>query len=136
MRGAARQSLAVIPHRVGLSREGAPDDVTRALRPFLSPGPDLDFLFGTETNASFLPSSGPDCSVSVPANASFWSREEYAAAGLARASHKAVVDRDVMWVIGGYVFNSSDYHMVKAYVTSHFGRSRPHSRAQRELGCC
>ncbi|XP_029683780.1 attractin [Takifugu rubripes] len=58
---------------------------------------------------------GPDCSVSVPANSSFWTREEYADAGLARASHKAVVDQDVMWVIGGYVFNSSDYHMVKAF---------------------
>ncbi|XP_069016864.1 attractin [Embiotoca jacksoni] len=58
---------------------------------------------------------GPDCAVSVPANSSFWGREEYAEAGLSRASHKAVVEQDVMWVIGGYVFNSSDYHMVKAY---------------------
>uniref|UniRef100_A0A7N6C2W6 Attractin n=1 Tax=Anabas testudineus TaxID=64144 RepID=A0A7N6C2W6_ANATE len=58
---------------------------------------------------------GPDCSVSVPANSSFWSRDEYTNAGLARASHKAVVDQDIMWVIGGYVFNASDYHMVKAY---------------------
>uniref|UniRef100_A0A672HZ97 Attractin n=1 Tax=Salarias fasciatus TaxID=181472 RepID=A0A672HZ97_SALFA len=58
---------------------------------------------------------GPDCSVSVPANASFWSREEYPDAGLARASHKAVVEQGVMWVVGGYVFNASDYHMVKAY---------------------
>lgn len=71
-----------------------------------------------EANASFLPSPGPDCSVSVPANASFWSREEFADGGLARASHKAVVDQGVMWVIGGYVFNASDYHMVKAYVAS------------------
>lgn len=62
----------------------------------------------------FPPSSGPDCSVSVPANSSFWSREEYTEAGLARASHKAVVDQGIMWVIGGYVFNASDYHMVKA----------------------
>ncbi len=58
--------------------------------------------------------SGPDCSVSVPANSSFWSREEYTEAGLARASHKAVVDQGIMWVIGGYVFNASDYHMVRA----------------------
>ncbi|XP_077945447.1 attractin isoform X3 [Gasterosteus aculeatus] len=58
---------------------------------------------------------GPDCLVSVPANSSFWSREEHTDAGLARASHKAVVDQGLMWVIGGYVFNSSDYHMVKAY---------------------
>lgn len=73
------------------------------------PQPPVDPL----TPLSF-PSSGPDCSVSVPANSSFWTREEYADAGLARASHKAVVDQDVMWVIGGYVFNVSDYHMVKA----------------------
>ncbi|TMS21506.1 Attractin [Larimichthys crocea] len=58
---------------------------------------------------------GPDCSVSVPANSSFWSREEYTQAGLTRASHKAVVEQGIMWVIGGYVFNASDYHMVKAY---------------------
>lgn len=64
------------------------------------------------------PPPGPDCSVSVPANSSFWTREAFAHAGLARASHKAVVDRGVMWVVGGYVFNSSDYHMVTAYVPS------------------
>ncbi|KAM4724146.1 attractin [Anableps anableps] len=58
---------------------------------------------------------GPDCSVSVPANSSFWSREEHLEAGLARASHKAVVEQGIMWVIGGYVFNTTDYHMVKAY---------------------
>ena len=52
--------------------------------------------------------------MSVPANSSFWSREEYVEAGLARSSHKAVVDQDIMWVVGGYVFNASDYHMVKA----------------------
>ncbi|KAF7663964.1 hypothetical protein LDENG_00194320, partial [Lucifuga dentata] len=57
----------------------------------------------------------PDCSISVPANSSFWGREEYVGAGLARASHKAVVDEGIMWVIGGYVFNASNYHMVKAY---------------------
>lgn len=60
------------------------------------------------------PFLGPDCSVSNPANSSFWSREEYAEAGLAKASHKALVDQGIMWVIGGYVFNTSDYHMVKA----------------------
>uniref|UniRef100_A0A8C6WF45 Attractin n=1 Tax=Neogobius melanostomus TaxID=47308 RepID=A0A8C6WF45_9GOBI len=58
---------------------------------------------------------GPDCSVSVPANSSFWTREDYSDPGLGRAAHKAAVDRGIMWVIGGYVFNASDYHMVKAY---------------------
>nr|XP_014016260.1 unnamed protein product [Salmo salar] len=57
---------------------------------------------------------GPGCSVSVPANSSFWQREEYPEPGLARASHKAVVDQGIMWVIGGYVFNSSDYQMITA----------------------
>ncbi|KAK6306803.1 hypothetical protein J4Q44_G00219510 [Coregonus suidteri] len=63
---------------------------------------------------------GPDCSVSVPASSSFWQREEYPEPGLARASHKAVVDQGVMWVVGGYVFNSSDYQMIQAYnLSSH-----------------
>ena len=55
--------------------------------------------------------------MSVPANASYWRREEYEEAGLARASHRALVHQGVMWVIGGYVFNTSDYQMVKAYVS-------------------
>ncbi|XP_033969893.1 attractin isoform X2 [Trematomus bernacchii] len=58
---------------------------------------------------------GPNCLVSVPANSSFCTREEYTDPGLAKASHKAVVDQGIMWVIGGYVFNASDYHVVKAY---------------------
>uniref|UniRef100_A0A8C4Z3J6 Attractin n=1 Tax=Gadus morhua TaxID=8049 RepID=A0A8C4Z3J6_GADMO len=68
---------------------------------------------------------GPGCSVSVPANASYWRREEYEEAGLARASHRALVHQGVMWVIGGYVFNTSDYQMVKAVnvVTPRYGHS-------------
>ncbi|KAG2465647.1 ATRN protein, partial [Polypterus senegalus] len=58
---------------------------------------------------------GPDCSIPLPANQSFWTREEYPVQSLARASHKAVVNNNIMWVIGGYVFNYSDYKMVKAY---------------------
>lgn len=61
-----------------------------------------------------LRSPGPNCLVSVPANSSFYTREEYTNPGLAKASHKAVVDQGIMWVIGGYVFNASDYHVVKA----------------------
>ncbi|XP_077586752.1 attractin isoform X1 [Stigmatopora nigra] len=57
---------------------------------------------------------GPGCSVSVPADSGFWTREAFPEPGLARASHKAVVDKGVMWVFGGYVFNATDYHMVKA----------------------
>ncbi|KAG7461552.1 hypothetical protein MATL_G00192280 [Megalops atlanticus] len=58
---------------------------------------------------------GPDCSTPVPANCSFWTRDEYPMHGLARTSHKAVVHDNIMWVIGGYMFNHSDYHIVKAY---------------------
>ncbi|XP_047668729.1 attractin isoform X5 [Tachysurus fulvidraco] len=58
---------------------------------------------------------GPDCSVSVPANVSFWTHEEFRAHSLARASHKAVVHEDVMWVIGGHVFNYTKYQMVIAF---------------------
>ncbi|XP_062852126.1 attractin isoform X1 [Trichomycterus rosablanca] len=58
---------------------------------------------------------GPDCSVSVPANVSFWTHEEYSRLGLARASHKAVVHEEVIWVIGGHVFNYTNYQMVIAF---------------------
>ncbi|RXN11143.1 attractin isoform X1 [Labeo rohita] len=58
---------------------------------------------------------GLDCSITVPANVSFWTREEYSGHGLARASHKAVVHEDVMWVIGGHVFNYTHYQMVTAF---------------------
>ncbi|KAJ3613912.1 hypothetical protein NHX12_020155, partial [Muraenolepis orangiensis] len=70
----------------------------------------------TKSCSCYADWQGPGCSVSVPANASFWQREEYVGeAGLARASHRALVHQEVMWVIGGYVFNSSDYQMVKAF---------------------
>ncbi|XP_033870460.3 attractin-like isoform X1 [Acipenser ruthenus] len=58
---------------------------------------------------------GPDCSILMPTNESFWTREEYPVRSLARASHKSVVNDGIMWVIGGYMFNYSDYKMVKAY---------------------
>ncbi|KAK1175385.1 attractin-like isoform X1 [Acipenser oxyrinchus oxyrinchus] len=61
---------------------------------------------------------GPDCSILMPANESFWTREEYPVRSLARASHKSVVNDGIMWVIGGYVFNYSDFKMVKAYTLS------------------
>ncbi|XP_060781710.1 attractin isoform X3 [Neoarius graeffei] len=58
---------------------------------------------------------GPDCSVSVPANVSFWTLVEFSGHSLARASHKAVVHEDVMWVIGGHMFNYTKYQMVIAF---------------------
>ncbi|KAF6087401.1 attractin [Phyllostomus discolor] len=57
---------------------------------------------------------GPGCSIPVPANQSFWTQEEYSNPKLPRASHKAVVSGNIMWVIGGYMFNHSDYSMVLA----------------------
>uniref|UniRef100_A0A8D2MIU0 Attractin n=1 Tax=Zonotrichia albicollis TaxID=44394 RepID=A0A8D2MIU0_ZONAL len=58
---------------------------------------------------------GPGCSVPVPANQSFWEREEYTLPKLARASHKAVIHDNKMWIVGGYVFNHSDSQKVLAY---------------------
>ncbi|XP_019500136.1 PREDICTED: attractin [Hipposideros armiger] len=58
---------------------------------------------------------GPGCSIPVPANQSFWTQEEYSNLKLPRASHKAVVNGNIMWVVGGYMFNHSDFSMVLAY---------------------
>uniref|UniRef100_A0A5F8GKD7 Attractin n=1 Tax=Monodelphis domestica TaxID=13616 RepID=A0A5F8GKD7_MONDO len=58
---------------------------------------------------------GPGCAIPVPANQSFWTREEYFQPKLPRASHKAVVNGNIMWIVGGYMFNHSDYNMVLAY---------------------
>ncbi|KAM3831714.1 LOW QUALITY PROTEIN: attractin [Vipera latastei] len=58
---------------------------------------------------------GVDCSVPVPSNRSFWTRDEFYIPKLPRASHKAVVQDEVMWVIGGYMFNHTDSQMVLAY---------------------
>nr|XP_056711187.1 attractin [Euleptes europaea] len=58
---------------------------------------------------------GTDCSIPVPANKSFWTREEFHVPKLPRASHKAVVQDDIMWVVGGYMFNHTDSQMVLAY---------------------
>ncbi|XP_039224309.1 attractin isoform X2 [Crotalus tigris] len=58
---------------------------------------------------------GVDCSVPVPSNRSFWTRDEFYVPKLPRASHKAVVQDEVMWVIGGYMFNHTDSQMVLAY---------------------
>ncbi|TSW48764.1 Attractin [Bagarius yarrelli] len=53
--------------------------------------------------------------VSIPANVSFWTHKDFKGHSLARASHKAVVHDDVMWVIGGHVFNYTNYQMVLAF---------------------
>ncbi|XP_009978010.1 PREDICTED: attractin-like, partial [Tauraco erythrolophus] len=58
---------------------------------------------------------GPGCSVPVPANQSFWTREEYSLPKLPRASHKTIIHDNKMWIVGGYVFNHSDSQKVLAY---------------------
>ena len=58
--------------------------------------------------------TGTDCSIPVPGNVSYWTREDFRVQGLARASHKAVVHQGVMWVVGGHVFSYTNYEMVKA----------------------
>ncbi|CAG12613.1 unnamed protein product, partial [Tetraodon nigroviridis] len=60
---------------------------------------------------------GPDCSLTVPSTESFWILPSVKPFGtsLARASHKAVVQEKVMWVVGGYTFNYSAFQMVLNY---------------------
>ncbi|XP_034040368.1 attractin-like protein 1 isoform X2 [Thalassophryne amazonica] len=60
---------------------------------------------------------GPDCSLSVPSTEAFWvvSSVKPSAQSLSRASHRALVHSGLMWVVGGYSFNYSNYHMVLNY---------------------
>uniref|UniRef100_A0A8C6XY71 Attractin n=1 Tax=Naja naja TaxID=35670 RepID=A0A8C6XY71_NAJNA len=70
---------------------------------------------GTQGCVCYPGWQGVDCSVPIPANRSFWTREEFYIPKLPRASHKAVVQGELMWVIGGYMFNHTDSQMVLAY---------------------
>uniref|UniRef100_A0A8C6NVB4 Attractin-like 1b n=1 Tax=Nothobranchius furzeri TaxID=105023 RepID=A0A8C6NVB4_NOTFU len=60
---------------------------------------------------------GPDCTLTVPSTESFWVLPSVKPFGtsLARASHKAVVQEKVMWVVGGYTFNYSSFQMILNY---------------------
>ncbi|KAG7462757.1 hypothetical protein MATL_G00188100 [Megalops atlanticus] len=60
---------------------------------------------------------GPDCSLTVPSTESFWilPNMKPLSPSVGRASHKAVVQGKFMWVIGGYTFNYSSFHMVLNY---------------------
>uniref|UniRef100_A0A8C4HYP1 Attractin like 1 n=1 Tax=Dicentrarchus labrax TaxID=13489 RepID=A0A8C4HYP1_DICLA len=60
---------------------------------------------------------GPDCSLTVPSTESFWVLPSVKPFGtsLARASHRAVVQEKVMWVVGGYTFNYSSFQMILNY---------------------
>uniref|UniRef100_A0A3B4FYQ4 Attractin-like protein 1 n=1 Tax=Pundamilia nyererei TaxID=303518 RepID=A0A3B4FYQ4_9CICH len=60
---------------------------------------------------------GPDCSLSVPSTEAFWVLPSIkpSAQSLGRASHRALVHSGLMWVVGGYSFNYSNYQMVLNY---------------------
>uniref|UniRef100_A0AAY4AY35 Attractin-like protein 1 n=1 Tax=Denticeps clupeoides TaxID=299321 RepID=A0AAY4AY35_9TELE len=60
---------------------------------------------------------GPDCSLTVPSTESFWVLPSVKPFGtsLGRASHKAVVQDKVMWVVGGHTFNYSSFQMILNY---------------------
>ncbi|KFO24512.1 Attractin [Fukomys damarensis] len=58
---------------------------------------------------------GPGCSIPVPANRSFWTLDKYPHVNLPRASHKAVVNGNIIWIVGGYMFNNSNYNVVLAF---------------------
>ncbi|XP_056903005.1 attractin-like protein 1 isoform X4 [Takifugu flavidus] len=60
---------------------------------------------------------GPDCSLSVPSTEAFWVLPSVkpSAQSSGRASHQALVHSGLMWVVGGYSFNYSNYHMVLNY---------------------
>ncbi|XP_053720567.1 attractin-like protein 1 isoform X1 [Synchiropus splendidus] len=60
---------------------------------------------------------GPDCSLTVPSTESYWVLPSVKPFGtsLGRASHKAVVQEKVMWVVGGYSFNYSSFQMILNY---------------------
>uniref|UniRef100_A0A8C5E820 Attractin-like protein 1 n=1 Tax=Gouania willdenowi TaxID=441366 RepID=A0A8C5E820_GOUWI len=57
---------------------------------------------------------GPDCTLPVPSTEAFWSLPSVkpSAQTQGRASHQAVLHSGSMWVVGGFSFNYSNYHMV------------------------
>ncbi|MEQ2248099.1 Attractin-like protein 1, partial [Ilyodon furcidens] len=59
----------------------------------------------------------PDCTLPVPSTDAFWMLPSIkpSAQSLGRASHRALVHSGLMWVVGGYSFNYSNYHMVLNY---------------------
>ncbi|CAL8254265.1 unnamed protein product [Lota lota] len=60
---------------------------------------------------------GPDCSLPIPSTEAFWALPSVKPSpqSLGRASHQALVHSGLMWVVGGYSFNYSYYHMVINY---------------------
>uniref|UniRef100_A0A3P9L176 Attractin-like 1a n=1 Tax=Oryzias latipes TaxID=8090 RepID=A0A3P9L176_ORYLA len=60
---------------------------------------------------------GPDCTLTVPSTEAFWVLPSIkpSTQSLGRASHRALVQSGLMWVVGGYSFNYSNYHMVLNY---------------------
>ncbi len=64
--------------------------------------------------SDFFLLSGPGCSLKVPSAEPYWFLPNVKPDGqsLGRASHKAVVHGNLMWVIGGFTFNYSSFQMV------------------------
>ncbi|XP_077482111.1 attractin-like protein 1 [Stigmatopora argus] len=60
---------------------------------------------------------GPDCSLRVPSAEAFWALPAVKpfGASLGRASHRALVQDKVMWVVGGYTFNVTSFQMILNY---------------------
>ncbi|XP_061412599.1 attractin-like protein 1 isoform X1 [Lethenteron reissneri] len=60
---------------------------------------------------------GPDCSLEDPSEEAYWLMPDVTPPRPLprRASHKAVVLGDYMWVVGGYTFNYTAFHMVTRY---------------------
>ncbi|XP_072533473.1 attractin-like protein 1 isoform X2 [Salminus brasiliensis] len=60
---------------------------------------------------------GPDCSIPDPSDEPYWFLPNIRpdARSLVRTSHKAVVQGELMWVIGGYNFNYNSFQMVINY---------------------
>lgn len=83
----------------------------------ISPGQSEQF---NDASLVFLLVPGPDCSLSVPSTEAFWvlSSVKPSAQSSGRASHQALVHSGLMWVVGGYSFSYSNYHMVLKYVAA------------------
>ncbi|XP_062330450.1 attractin-like protein 1 isoform X2 [Osmerus eperlanus] len=60
---------------------------------------------------------GPDCSLTVPSTESYWVLPGVKPSGAwpARASHRAVLQGQLVWVVGGYSFNYSSFQMILNY---------------------
>ncbi len=76
----------------------------------------LSSLLSLSISSLYFSLSGPGSRLplTVPSTESYWIMPTVKpfGASLGRASHKAVVQEKVMWVVGGYIFNYSNFQMV------------------------